>query len=445
MWNTRLSNISIVLLLVIHLVGLFGFIVAPDKFVHLTALNLMFSAFIILINNQNRKIKHFTYLVFIGIMGYLVEVIGIQSHLIFGAYEYGNTLGFQLLDVPILMSLNWVVPIYCVGIVCNYLPWNNFGKAFLGAVLMVTFDILLEPIANVFDYWSWINAEIPMRNYCAWFVVSFLLLLGFNYIGFNKENKTAVVLFSVQLLFFSALNIFVLDNKHSWYFLVNLFTVFFPFVRSFENKLQFVGQWKSALFAIGCVALPFILWDILFTHLGVWGFNETYLIGIKIFNLPIEEMLFFITIPFACLFIHANTCKFLIIKSSNLFININTIIYSLIAVYILYNNPLGYYSLSVGLLVLFWLGVNWKYNNAENLQALFISFCLTLIPFTLVNGLLTGSFIGEPIVWYNDNHNANIRVLNIPIEDFLYCLLLIGLTINLKTYITNSYSKHSLK
>ena len=444
MWKNRLF-ISIVLLLVIHLVGLFGFIIAPDKFVHLTALNLMFSAFIILINNQNRKIKHFTYLVFIGITGYLVEVIGIQSHLIFGTYEYGSTLGFKLFDVPLLMSLNWVVPIYCVGMVCNYFPWNNFVKALLGAILMTTFDILLEPVAIGFDYWNWINAEIPVQNYCAWFVISFLFLLGFNYIDFNKENKTAAILFSTQLLFFSGLNVFALNNTHSWYFLVNLFTVFFPFVRSFENKLQFVGQWKSALFAIGCVALPFILWDILFTHLGVWGFNETYLIGIKIFNLPIEEMLFFITIPFACLFIHANTCKFLIIKSSNLFININTIIYSLIAVYILYNNPLGYYSLSVGLLVLFWLGVNWKYNNAENLQALFISFCLTLIPFTLVNGLLTGSFIGEPIVWYNDNHNAHIRALNIPIEDFLYCLLLIGLTINLKTYITNRYSKHSLK
>ena len=112
--------------------------------------------------------------------------------------------------------------------------------------------------------------------------------------------------------------------------------------------------------------------------------------------------------------------------------------------YVIYNNPLGYYSLSVGVTVLLWLGVNWKYNNTENLQALFISFCLTLIPFTLVNGLLTGSFIEEPIVWYNDNHNSQIRFLDIPIEDFLYCLLLIGLTINVKTYITRSYSRQSL-
>lgn len=247
MWKNRLF-ISIVLLLVIHLVGLFGFIIAPDKFVHLTALNLMFSAFIILINNQNRKIKHFTYLVFIGITGYLVEVIGIQSHLIFGTYEYGSTLGFKLFDVPLLMSLNWVVPIYCVGMVCNYFPWNNFVKALLGAILMTTFDILLEPVAIGFDYWNWINAEIPVQNYCAWFVISFLFLLGFNYIDFNKENKTAAILFSTLLLFFSGLNVFALNNTHSWYFLVNLFTLFFPFVRSFENKLHFVDHWKNAFF-----------------------------------------------------------------------------------------------------------------------------------------------------------------------------------------------------
>ena len=441
MWKTRISYISIAVLIVIHLVGLLGFIVAQDTIVHLTALNLIFSAFITLINNQDRKIKHFSYLLFIGILGYLIEVIGIQSHLICGAYEYGNTLGFKLLDVPVLMSLNWVVPIYCVGIICNYLPYNNLGKAFLGAILMITYDILLEPIAIEFDYWTWINTDIPMLNYCAWFVISFLFLLGFNYIGFNKENKTAVVLFLLQLLFFSALNVFVLDNTHSWYFLVNLFTMFIPFLRSFENKLHFVGQWKNALFSIGCVALPFILMDILFTHLGVWGFNENYLIGVKILNLPIEEVLFFIAIPFACLFIHANTCKFFILKSSKLFINTNVIIYSLFAICTIYNNPFGYYSLSVGVIVLFWLAFNWKYNNTENLQALFISFCIILIPFTIVNGLLTGSFTEEPIVWYNNNHNTHIRVLNIPIEDFLYCLLLIGLTINLKTYITNNYSK----
>ena len=48
-----------------------------------------------------------------------------------------------------------------------------------------------------------------------------------------------------------------------------------------------------------------------------------------------------------------------------------------------------------------------------------------LIPFFIVNGILTGSFIEQEVVWYNNDENLNFRLMTIPIEDVLYAFTLI--------------------
>jgi lycopene cyclase domain-containing protein len=184
--------------------------------------------------------------------------------------------------------------------------------------------------------------------------------------------------------------------------------------------MNFIKQWKTVFLSIFIVALFFIIWDIIFTKNGVWGFNADYHLPYKIAGLPIDEMLFFICIPYASIFIHYSLEYFKpkVLLSTKTVHNITILLLIIVGMTLFFNLDKAYTSVNYVFLVITLLTANFL--GKDILKRFYIAFVIILIPFFIVNGILTGSFISEPVVWYNNSENLGIRLFTIPIEDIGY-------------------------
>lgn len=215
----------------------------------------------------------------------------------------------------------------------------------------------------------------------------------------------------------------------SLYLYVNLFTVLVPFLFSFHKKLKFHHHFLSFLKASTLVAIPFIMWDSYFTSLGVWGFNENYISGIKVLHLPIEEVLFFICIPFSCVFTYHCLQLFFSLKwaeRTERYIIIILVLFLFVTGIIYFSHlytSVTFISLAILLLILkFYFQVKW-------LSSFLSVYVVLLVPFSIVNGILTGTGLESPVVWYNQSHIIGLRLLTIPFEDVFYGLELLLLNV----------------
>ncbi len=208
----------------------------------------------------------------------------------------------------------------------------------------------------------------------------------------------------------------------SLYLWLNIASFSIPFLFSFHPKLKFYQKWKYLFPAIIIMMAFFIPWDILFTQNGIWGFNDAYLLGSKFVDLPIEEWLFFICIPYSCMFtLYALQYFFPKFSFSE---GITKIFYfslqTVLIISLLYFYDRWYTLINFAYaIVLLALVYNYK---REMLHVFLPTFLIILIPFFIVNGILTGSFINEQVVWYNNAENLGIRIGTVPIEDSIYAL-----------------------
>jgi lycopene cyclase domain-containing protein len=216
----------------------------------------------------------------------------------------------------------------------------------------------------------------------------------------------------------------------SLYLLINLLAISVPFVVSFDRRIQLMKHWKALIFSITASAIPYLIWDQYFTDKAYWGFNADYLLGIYLYDLPIEEVLFFICIPFACIFTHVSILK---IKAFTLTTKTTTIISALVlalSIGLLLFNLDKAYTVWVTLFTLMIHIIAYTYYR-DLLRHFYITFLFMLIPFFLVNGVLTGMGIDGEVVWYNNLENLGIRIVTIPVEDtfYAYSMILLNLII----------------
>lgn len=175
-------------------------------------------------------------------------------------------------------------------------------------------------------------------------------------------------------------------------------------------------------------AFFYIIWDIWFTEIGIWSFNVKYITGIKLYNLPIEEVLFFFIVPYCSVFIYECIhCYFPDLKTNNLFEKIFQTIGVLlfIVAMIFCGRYYTFITFSLNSIVILLFFMFKKYIVEVNITKFIISYFITLLPFLVVNGFLTAL----PVVKYNDGHNMGVRIYTIPFEDVFYGMLLIFLNI----------------
>lgn len=205
------------------------------------------------------------------------------------------------------------------------------------------------------------------------------------------------------------------------YLALMLFTLAGPLSRSFEPKIQYYKKWYALIPALLLTNLYFIPWDVMFEYKGVWWFSDEYTMGFRILRLPIEEWMFFFLVPFACMFIYECTNYFIkkdILGPYVMYLNYTVFIITIVLSIVFHDRTYtAFNSISAAVLMalhIFWFKAPW-------MGRFYVGFLFSLIPFFLINGVLTAI----PIVFYNNAENMAFRLYTIPAEDVVYCLTLL--------------------
>jgi len=216
-------------------------------------------------------------------------------------------------------------------------------------------------------------------------------------------------------------------NSHYTYLVLMLASFAGPFFLSFSKHVQYLKKWKFLPIPLIVTLTYFVIWDSIFTKIGIWHFNDKYILGYKILYLPVEEWLFFIVIPFCCVFVYECTNYF--IKQDYLqkyAYTINAVILAIISFVAILNLDKTYTAfnfISAAVLMAYIQFIS----KPIWLSQFYIGYFFSLIPFFIVNGILTYL----PVVTYNDAENLGIRLFTIPIEDTIYCLLLLLMNVTM--------------
>ena len=216
-------------------------------------------------------------------------------------------------------------------------------------------------------------------------------------------------------------------NTHYTYLLILAASLAGPLALSFDKKVRFYKNWKFLFPAMIFPAFLYIVWDIYFTSKDVWSFNDKYVTGIQLVNLPVEEVLFFFVVPYCCVFIYECIRAYFPglknKRSADIILQLSGLIL-LVAGLFFYNR---YYTSWTFVLCAIFIALIYSFKKNLNFHAtsFLIVYGIIIIPFLIVNGFLTAI----PVVLYNDAENLGIRIYTIPFEDIFYGMLLVMMNI----------------
>ncbi|EIA09141.1 carotenoid biosynthesis protein [Flavobacterium frigoris] len=196
-------------LILVYISGSIGFVVNPSFFSPFTPYTLLLTCFVFLIHSPLEDKKFIIAFFSIASLGFIIEVVGVKTGLIFGKYSYGDGLGYKFLNVPLVISINWAMLI-CAGIkVVSRIFTNKITVLIVAALLVTLIDLLIEQVAPKLNFWQFEGGLPDLQNYLSWIGVAFFTSYFF-YPTIIKGNRTvSLIILILQIIFFTFLFIFI--------------------------------------------------------------------------------------------------------------------------------------------------------------------------------------------------------------------------------------------
>lgn len=212
------------------------------------------------------------------------------------------------------------------------------------------------------------------------------------------------------------------------YLLITAVTLIIPLSLSFDTRVRFYTKIKYLVPAVLFSGAIFIVLDMRFEEQGIWRFNPKFVIGKNIFNLPVEEWLYFIAVPYSSVFIYEVLKTRLVnFERPNLFLSISLVLVVIFGI-LAYTTREKLYPFFSFFLLAIYLGYTVFRNRfKKHYTKFYMAYFAFLVPFVVIHLFLTSL----PVIEYNPVHNLGIRFLTIPVENFvaMFLLFLINITI----------------
>jgi putative membrane protein len=195
-----------------YLIGVAGMLlpVSSELFILLTPLALLMNFGLLMLHHlSGYNLKTILVFSFIFISGFVVEIIGVQTGIIFGNYTYGSGLGIKIMDTPVLIGMNWLLLIYTTGSIVQNIKISPFLRIASGTGMMLIYDFVLEHVAPKMNMWSWENNIVPMNNYVSWCLVALVFHSLIEIFGIKLKNPLSIIILVTQFLFFVVLYLFM--------------------------------------------------------------------------------------------------------------------------------------------------------------------------------------------------------------------------------------------
>lgn len=206
--DKKAQNIAIFFIWLVHISAIIGiFLGYREWFITKTPMNLVLLMIVLFLFNPLMDRKSITVFAIIFAGGFLSEVIGVNTGLLFGDYRYGGNLGWKIAGVPLLIGINWAVLVVVSAEIVKSIKVPLWLRATLAAGLMVLLDAFIEPVAPALDFWHWTHGQPPAFNYVTWFVIAYGLILFYDKTAKNGNTLIARHIYFAQLFFFCLLNL----------------------------------------------------------------------------------------------------------------------------------------------------------------------------------------------------------------------------------------------